>query len=165
MPRLASIREERAMSDVIVQTGDWATLGADATMVRDAVFVREQRIAAPLEWDEADLDALHVVAYREHGTTRYPVATGRLLPGGAIGRLAVLMEARRGGIGSRVLQALIAHAARRGDACVRLYAQQEVVPFYLRHGFATVGEPFEEAGVQHIEMCRVLTDVAHDAGR
>jgi predicted GNAT family N-acyltransferase len=146
------------MGEVVVQIGNWATLGSDATLVREAVFVREQRIAAPLEWDEADRNAVHVVAYGGLGATRYPVATGRLLPGGAIGRLAVLMEARRGGIGSRVLQTLIAQAARQGYACVRLYAQQEAIPFYLRHGFATVGEPFEEAGILHIEMSRMLAD-------
>ncbi|WP_038801944.1 GNAT family N-acetyltransferase, partial [Burkholderia oklahomensis] len=37
---------------------------------------------------------------------------------------------------------------------VRLYAQQRAVAFYLRLGFRVVGEPFVEAGVQHVEMAR-----------
>ena len=43
---------------------------------------------------------------------------------------------------------------RRGEAAVRLYAQDSAVSFYLRHGFATVGAPFVEAGVPHVEMTR-----------
>lgn len=145
------------MSEFTVETGDWPRLGADATLIRDAVFFREQRIAALHEWDDADLDALHVVAYRASARGRQPVGTGRLLPGGAIGRLAVLEEARRRGIGSHMLRILIARAAGRGDAAVWLYSQSRVVPFYERHGFTKIGEPFEEAGVEHVEMRRPLT--------
>lgn len=139
---------------VTVTAGDWPTLGTAAAHVRDAVFVRELQIAAPVLSDEADLDAVHVVAYRQGDA----VAAGRLLPDGAIGRLAVLGAARRTGVGSLVLCTLIAHAVRRGDPCVRLYAQRDAVPFYLRHGFATVGRPFYEAGLEHIEMARPLDE-------
>lgn len=141
------------MQDVTIEAGDWHGLGADAAHVREAVFVRELGIAAPLISDEADLDAVHVVAYRSGDA----VAAARLLPDGAIGRLAVLPCARRSGIGSQILLALIAHAEQRGDASVWLYAQREAVPFYLRHQFSRVGEPFFEAGVEHIEMVRMLS--------
>lgn len=140
------------MQSVTIAAGNWGKLGADAARVREAVFVRELQIAAPLVSDEADSDALHVVAYA-HGDA---VAAARLLPDGAIGRLAVLPSARRMGVGSLVLRALIEHAVHRGDACLRLYAQHEAVPFYLRHGFSTVGAPFVEAGVEHIEMMKSL---------
>ena len=140
------------MEDVIVEAGDWRGLGADAARVREAVFVRELGIVAPLVSDEADLDAVHVVAYRLGDA----VAAARLLPDGAIGRLAVLARARRTGIGSQVLLALIAQAEQRGDASVWLYAQRDAVSFYLRHRFSCVGEPFYEAGVEHVEMARTL---------
>ncbi|TKC87233.1 GNAT family N-acetyltransferase [Trinickia terrae] len=144
------------MNRIILHVGDWATLGLDAARVRDAVFVREQQIPAALEWDEADNDALHAVAYSERFGERHPVGTGRLLETGAIGRMAVLREARRGGIGSRVLETLIGHAEQRGDAHVELYAQRTAVPFYLRHGFAIIGDEVEEAGIPHVQMVRVL---------
>lgn len=144
------------MREITLQTGDWTILGADATLVRNAVFAREQRIAALFEWDEADLDSLHAVAYRQSADQCAAVATGRLLRDGAIGRLAVLCEARRHGVGSRLLQALIEHASRRGDERVRLYAQCRVMRFYVRHGFVAVGHEFEAAGVAHIEMMRKL---------
>lgn len=140
------------MQDVTVESGDWHGLGTDAARVREAVFIQELGIAAPLVSDDADLDAVHVVAYRRGDA----VAAARLLPDGAIGRLAVLSDARRMGVGSLVLHALIAHASQRGDRFVRLYAQRDAVPFYLRHAFSPVGEPFYEAGVEHVEMERRL---------
>jgi predicted GNAT family N-acyltransferase len=144
------------MNKIILDVGDWATLGLDAARVRDAVFVREQQIPAALEWDEADSGALHAVAYSERLGERRAVGTGRLLATGAIGRVAVLRDARRGGIGSRLVETLIGHAEQRGDAHVELYAQRTAVRFYLRHGFAVVGEEFYEAGVPHVQMMRVL---------
>lgn len=68
--------------------------------------------------------------------------------------MSVLADARGRGVGSRLLDALLAEARGRGDALVRLYAQQRAVAFYLRIGFRIVGEPFVAAGVQHIEMAR-----------
>ena len=140
------------MHDITVESGTWQGLGTDAARVRETVFVRELGIDAPLVSDEADLVAVHVVAYRGGDA----VAAARLLPDGAIGRLAVLADARGVGIGSLILHALIAHAERRGDRCVWLYAQRDAMPFYLRHAFSVVGEPFYEAGVEHVEMSRRL---------
>ncbi|WP_116140523.1 GNAT family N-acetyltransferase [Trinickia diaoshuihuensis] len=140
------------MHDVTLQAGDWHELGRDAARVREAVFVRELGIAAPMVSDEADFDAVHVVAYRDGDA----IGAARLLPDGAIGRLAVLPHARRMGVGSLILDALLDQAARRRYDCVRLYAQRDAVPFYLRHRFSTVGEPFYEAGVEHVEMLRRL---------
>lgn len=140
------------MQNVTIATGEWSDVGVDAGRVREAVFVCELGIDAPLVSDDADLDAIHAVAYAQDGA----VAAGRLLRDGAIGRLAVLSSARRTGIGSLLLNSLIDHAAARGDVCVRLYAQRDAVPFYLHHGFSTVGEPFYEAGVEHVEMMRPI---------
>ncbi|RQU50410.1 GNAT family N-acetyltransferase [Burkholderia cenocepacia] len=139
-----------------VETGDWTVLGGDAARIRDAVFVREQQIPPEWELDDDDPLSLHAVAYRTDAATglRRAVATGRLLPSGTIGRVAVLADMRGQGVGSAVLNALLDAARRRGEAVVRLYAQDSAVSFYLRHGFTAVGEPFVEAGVPHVEMAR-----------
>lgn len=138
-----------------IVTGDWAQLGPDAARIRDAVFIREQGIPAELEWDADDATSVHVVAYRV-GAVREPVATARLLSEGWIGRVAVLKSARRGGLGQRLVEALVEAARVRGDDAARLYAQTYVTPLYEKCGFVVVGEPFEEAGIPHIEMMRVL---------
>jgi YbgC/YbaW family acyl-CoA thioester hydrolase len=142
---------------VQVKTGSWAELGADAGRIRTEVFVREQRIPAELEWDEADATAVHAVAYNRLGQ---PVATGRLLPASEgvakIGRMAVHQVLRGSGLGAQVLRALAAEARRRGDRGIELHAQRSAQAFYARLGFAPQGEPYEEAGIPHITMTSAL---------
>jgi predicted GNAT family N-acyltransferase len=136
-----------------LRVGNWATLGTDARALRTAVFVDEQRIPKELEWDDADQQALHAVAYNRLGQA---VATGRLLPAEAgvakIGRMAVNRVLRGGHLGRDVLQALTRAAGERGDREVMLHAQRSAIGFYTRLGFQPRGEPFEEAGIEHVEM-------------
>ena len=135
--------------DVSVETVPWRS-HADALMaIRTAVFVEEQRIAEDLERDGKDEGALHFLATV---SGRGPVGTGRLLPDGQIGRLAVLAEERRGGIGRRLLDAALASARARGDRAVWLNAQLDARGLYEGAGFEAVGEPFLEAGIRHIRM-------------
>jgi predicted GNAT family N-acyltransferase len=121
------------------------------------VFVQEQNIPAELEWDEADATALHAVATNRLGQ---PLATGRLLqaaPGVAkVGRMAVHEVVRGAGLGALVLHALADAASARGDRQVVLHAQRTAEGFYRRLGFKPQGEPFEEAGIPHIEMAAPL---------
>ena len=140
-----------------VKTGSWKEVGEDAGRIRTEVFVREQRIPADLEWDEADAGALHAVAYNRLGQ---PVATGRLLPAQAgiakIGRMAVHQVLRGQGVGEQVLRALAAQAERRGDRGIELHAQRTARDFYARLGFQAQGEPYEEAGIPHQTMTSAL---------
>jgi YbgC/YbaW family acyl-CoA thioester hydrolase len=138
-----------------VKTGDWATLGADASKVRTAVFVQEQGIPMEMEWDEADNTAVHAVAYNGLGQG---IATGRLVTQaagvGKIGRMAVHRVLRGSRVGGEILNTLMAVARQRGDREVMLYAQRSAEGFYQRLGFAPRGEPFEEVGIPHIEMVK-----------
>ncbi len=145
-----------------VATGDWATLGEGAGALRRAVFIDEQRVPAELEWDAQDATALHAVARNRLGLV---IATGRLVaqaPGVArIGRMAVhraLRGAGSDGHGAAVLRALEAAAAARGDREVVLHAQRAAEGFYARLGYRPCGEPFEEAGIAHVEMRKVLSN-------
>jgi YbgC/YbaW family acyl-CoA thioester hydrolase len=140
-----------------VKTGGWAELGADARRIRTDVFLGEQRIAAELEWDEADAGAVHAVAYNRLGQ---PVATGRLLPADAgvarIGRMAVHQVLRGCGFGGQLLRALAAESQRRGDRAIELHAQRTAREFYERLGFVAHGAPFDEAGIPHVAMRSAL---------
>jgi predicted GNAT family N-acyltransferase len=102
--------------------------------------------------DEMDAVSLHALAYVGGAA----VGTGRLLPDGHIGRMAVLRESRSLGIGSAILARLVEEAARRGLREAVLSAQTHALPFYRRHGFTPVGEVYEEAGIAHQEMRRGL---------
>jgi len=133
-------------------TGPWKTLGKDAGAVRTEVFVREQKIPVDLEWDAWDERSLHCVAYHEG----QPVGTGRLLPDGHIGRMAVLPAHRRSGLGGMVLRTLVDAAAASGLLEVELSAQAYVAQFYMRHGFVPEGKPYDEVGIPHLRMRRTL---------
>jgi len=135
-----------------IELSDWAGAQKQASAIRFAVFVREQNVPAEIELDELDAQCLHALAF--DGTEA--VGTGRLLPDGHIGRMAVLKPWRRRGVGSRLLEALIEAARRRGDLRVVLSAQVHAVPFYERHGFRMEGEVYEEAGIPHQAMARQL---------
>ena len=74
------------------------------------------------------------------------------MPDGQIGRVAVVAEARRRGIGRRLLALAIAAARRRGDAGVWLNAQIDALALYEQAGFRAVGETFLEAGMKHQRM-------------
>jgi len=127
---------------------DWASEGASLAAIRRAVFCAEQGIPEALEWDGADPGAVHVLAL----TKREPVGTGRLLPTGKIGRLAVLASFRRHGVGSLLLSRLVELARARGLRSVYLHAQADALGFYAARGFAAEGPGFDEAGIRHRRM-------------
>jgi predicted GNAT family N-acyltransferase len=130
----------------------WENARALAAPIRFAVFVREQRVPAEIELDDMDARCIHVVAFEE----KLPVGTGRLLPDGHIGRMAVLKSHRRRGIGAAMLGRLIAAARDRGDRMVALSAQVHAVPFYRAHGFVEEGAEYLEAGIRHQSMRKSL---------
>jgi predicted GNAT family N-acyltransferase len=136
-----------------VRVGPWSEQQASAQAIRYAVFVIEQNIPVEIEWDDMDAVSLHAVAYDENGLS---LGTGRLLPDGHIGRMAVKKRARGLGVGGSILDALLQAARERGDKAVMLNAQTQVEDFYARHGFKRDGAEFMEAGIPHIAMRREL---------
>ncbi|MEO8298402.1 MAG: YbgC/FadM family acyl-CoA thioesterase [Burkholderiales bacterium] len=148
---------ERGEDVLQIVLGDWATLGAEAGPLRTAVFIEEQGIPAEMEWDEDDATCVHAVVRNRLGQT---VGTGRLLSHGPgvmkIGRMAVHRAMRGSQVGRRLLQALMEAARERGASEVLLHAQRSAVGFYARNGFATRGEPFDEAGIPHVAMACAL---------
>lgn len=136
-----------------VRRADWNADRERLRQVREAVFVREQQVPLELEWDEMDEVCLHVLAEAEGR----PIGTGRLLPDGHIGRMAVLAPWRGRGVGMALLQELLAEALERGMPGVALNAQVHARAFYERQGFRAQGDEFMEAGIPHVRMYRPLT--------
>lgn len=134
---------------VTIRMADWDRDRDLLRLIREEVFVHEQKVPTELEWDGIDADCAHVIACLDDGQA---VATGRLLPDGHIGRIAVLKPWRRQGIGSRVLQSLIEIAKARGMASCALNAQTHALAFYQRHGFIEEGDEFDEANIPHQHM-------------
>jgi predicted GNAT family N-acyltransferase len=127
----------------------WEQAQPVAGPLRFAIFVGEQNVPAGIELDDMDASCVHAVAFDVDGKA---VGTGRLLPDGHIGRMAVVQEWRRRGIGAEIMEALMAEARKRGHAEVVLSAQLQATEFYRGFGFAAEGKVFEEAGILHQKM-------------
>ncbi|MBI3039117.1 GNAT family N-acetyltransferase [bacterium] len=129
---------------------DWE----QAFSIRKQVFVDEQKVPLELERDEIDEIAYHVL-----GTLGGKiVATGRAFADpkdsswARIGRMAVLPIARGKGVASEVLKHLLNFCKTRGFKKIMLHSQSYVTSLYKSFGFAVVGDPFEDAGIRHVEM-------------
>jgi predicted GNAT family N-acyltransferase len=137
------------ISALKVELSDWQKHGELALLLRHEVFVREQGVPVDLERDNCDPEAIHALVI---DAQENPIATGRLLREGRIGRLAVARPYRGQGLGQRVLQALIDHAQRLGIQPLHLHAQVSAQSFYEKFGFRVRGSSFEEAGIEHVDM-------------
>lgn len=139
------------MSIPALRLADWDSLREHARAVRYAVFVVEQRVPVELEWDEMDAVSWHAVAYDAAGN---PIGTGRLLPDGHIGRMAVLAAWRGKQVGRALMERLIAEAAQQQLRPLLLHAQVQAIGFYEKLGFVAEGTTFMEAGIPHRLMRR-----------
>lgn len=123
----------------------WAEQSDALQAIRRQVFVVEQGIPAAVEFDQQDAAAQHWLASTTGGC---PIGCARLL-GDRIGRLAVLPEYRRRGVGSALLRRMMRDALARGQGALQLHAQAQALGFYEALGFEARGEEFLEAGIPH----------------
>ena len=128
---------------------------AQVMALRHAVFCDEQGVPPELEHDAEDATALHLVALDGDRV----IGTCRVLGDGPcvrLGRMAVAREHRGRGLGAALLAAAHATAAERGAREVAIHAQTSASGFWERAGYVAEGPEFEEAGIPHVAMRRVL---------
>jgi len=127
-----------------------------AHAIRRRVFIEEQHVPEEIELDTDDAHAFHALAILDG----VAIGCGRMLEHGAsevkIGRMAVLPEFRRTGVGAHILRFLVDRAHTRGFHKAILHAQLTAEGFYLKEGFNPVGGVFDEAGIAHRKMERDL---------
>ncbi len=138
------------MNPAEIRIADWNNTDDRAAlrMIRAQVFIDEQQVPVELEWDEFDDSSTHFLAAINHT----PVATARLKTDGQLGRMAVLKACRHRGIGSVLLNYILAYARRQSLAELYCHAQISALDFYRRHGFNEFGEIFSDAGILHRAM-------------
>ena len=134
-----------------IVAGSWDELGEAARQVREAVFVVEQRVPRNIEADPRDRVSRHVIARDGEGVA---VGTGRLLPDGQLGRLAVRGDWRGKGVGRALLERLLEEADRQDQRYLGLHAQTMAAGFYRGFGFVAEGPEFIEAGIPHQTMVK-----------
>jgi predicted GNAT family N-acyltransferase len=147
------------MPGYTLRLASWQEDSHALKLVREAVFIYEQGISVELEWDGLDPDSIHVLAL---DAMRHPIGTARLRPDGAIGRMAVLKEWRRSGVGSGLLERLLREASDRQIPQVTLNAQAYVADFYRKFGFEATGDEFIEARIPHVKMIAKLDRNTHN---
>lgn len=125
-------------------------------VIRQKVFAVEQNIVY-LDADGKDRASWHLSFWQGDSIATYL----RVLPARekyaevAIGRVATATEARGKGIGKDLMrEALTRIQSELGPSPIRISAQSYLEKFYQDFGFATVGEPYIEEGILHIEMLR-----------
>lgn len=121
--------------------------------IRNAVFSKEQNIDVRADFDGRDAEAIHALV--ESGG-QY-IGTGRMLPDGHIGRLAMIKSERGKGLGKRIMLTLIEEARKQGLQRVYLGAQKHAIGFYKGLGFVEFGEPYVEVGIEHVLMEKILS--------
>jgi predicted GNAT family N-acyltransferase len=123
--------------------------------LRHEVFVLEQQVPEELEVDEDDKVATHLAAlsYGEVIGTLRIVHHERTAK---IGRMAILASARKQGIGRELMERAAATASRAGADEIILGAQLTARGFYERLGYVEEGAVFDDAGIPHVMMRKVL---------
>ena len=137
------------MNDFDIAIVSWSDKQAELTSVRRAVFIEEQDVPESIELDGLDPDHFHVLASDKKGR---PVGTARMDGKGKIGRMAVLQNYRRRGIGRKMIQALMDYGRKNAITDFHLSAQVTAIEFYSKMGFEPFGKEFIEAGITHINM-------------
>ncbi|WP_159550020.1 GNAT family N-acetyltransferase [Streptococcus halichoeri] len=130
----------------------------DALRLRQQVFVKEQGVPLALEIDDQEALCLHFVLYND---LDQPLATCRILPDPEgekviLQRFAVAKAYRRQGLGHYLLQRVIDYCKAQAMKQMTLHAQLTAQAFYASFGFLPQGEPFFEAGIEHLTMTKVL---------
>jgi ElaA protein len=118
---------------------------------RQAIFIVEQ--ASPYEdLDGKDQTAEHLLA-RIDGTL---AAYLRVIPEKGcirIGRVAVASAYRRCGLARRMMETAF---ARYPGVDVAISAQAYLAPFYATLGFTSTSAEYDDTGVPHVDMERVM---------
>jgi predicted GNAT family N-acyltransferase len=126
--------------------------------LRRAVFEVEQNVPRPLDRDVHDGNADHVVALDAAGRC---IGTGRIVRvdyrSAQLGRMAVAASWRRRGVGAAMLSALERMACMRGVAEIFVHSQLPAESFHQNRGYVTQGGVFQEQGVPHLLMRKLLS--------
>jgi len=141
------------LSSLLVQCVKFDKYKDDISFIRNKVFIQEQKIPKELEWDLHDNPAWHYIIKT---TDAGIIAYARLLPSGKLGRVAVLKQWRRQGIGSKLITTICKNAVKYGIDTIYISSQSSAVNFYNDLGFQLVGEIFFEAGIEHQSMIKNL---------
>ena len=122
---------------------------------RQSVFIVEQKCVYQ-DADELDRGSWHLLGRSVDGII---IAYGRVnFPGSrhrepSLGRILTSKDARGLGAGREVVRRCLELCKRQyPELNIRISAQIYLIDFYSDFGFQEVGEPYDDEGVEHIDM-------------
>jgi diadenosine tetraphosphate (Ap4A) HIT family hydrolase/predicted GNAT family N-acyltransferase len=142
---------ETSESRGLVCIADWINLKTYANIIREQVFIGEQKIHPDHESDELDFISRHVIIKIEDK----PIATVRLQPNGEIDKLAVIKKYRHLGFGKLALKRIISEAKSKNFSKISISSKITDSAFYKREGFTPQGGEFTE--YNHIYQRMIIT--------
>ena len=116
--------------------------------IRTPVFIEEQAVAPDFEWDEMDHNAVHLLA----SVDKQAVACLRIINYHKIGRMAVLKNWRKKGLGAALLLEAVNICKQHGSKTVHLSAQTHAIKFYEKCGFKVASEVYQDVHIAHVDM-------------
>lgn len=130
---------------------------------RSEVFVCEQEVTCENDFDDKDKECIHLFAIDDKDGCENVVAYCRLLPPGlsyeeaSIGRVLVMKDYRRQGIGEEMMREAITIIRENFKVDrITLSAQSYIKKMYASVGFKEVSDEYEEAGIPHVKMKFVI---------
>ena len=137
----------------IIQHGGDTYLAA--VRLRDEILVNPAGVVTTPEDVAAERELVHVAGFLDGEL----VATCLLVPEGKavrMKRVAVASKLQDRGIGTQMLRFCEDHAREIGASELCAHARETAVRFYLKGGFATEGDYFNEAGIPHVVVRKAL---------
>ena len=134
-----------------VEVVKWIDEYDSLTMIREKVFIEEQKVTSQLEWDGMDKEAIHFLAFKDEraiGCARALVIEYCM----QLGRIAVLKEYRGEGIGSALIEQAVTTAKLNQLSAIYISAQCHAIDFYKKFGFEVTSDIYLDAEIPHRDM-------------
>ena len=129
----------------------WIDSYVPLSMIREKVFIEEQKVTSQLEWDGLDEEAIHFLVYKNEkavGCARALAIENHM----QLGRMAVLKEYRGEDIGSALIEKAITTAKLNQLSAIYISAQCHAIDFYKKFGFEVTSEIYLDAEIPHRDM-------------
>ena len=129
----------------------WIDEHESLTMIREKVFIKEQKVTPQLEWDGIDEKAIHFLVYKDEkaiGCARALVIENHM----QLGRMAILKEYRGEGIGSNLIEKAVTTAKLNQLSSIYISAQCHAIDFYKKFGFKVTSDIYLDAEIPHRDM-------------
>ena len=125
-----------------------------AFAIREEVFVVGQAVSWEEEFDEFEETSVHFLATDPQGKGLGTARWRETSDGIKLERFAVLDNARGQGVGTLLVDAVIANILSQKGKGLLLYlhAQLTAIPLYKKFGFIERGEQFLECDIWHVTM-------------